>query len=111
MFDVESDGPIPGNYSIICLGAVIVAPDLHRTFQGQLKPISDTFIPEALAISGFTRDECLGFDEPKYVMNQFAQWLKSNCKGRVIFVSDNNGFDWQFINWCCPASFEHKVPP
>ena len=21
------------------------------------------------------------------------------CFGRTLFVSDNNGFDWQFINW------------
>lgn len=99
MVDIESDGPIPGDYSMICFGAVIVEPEMSRTFYGQLKSISDRFIPEALAVSGFTREQCLGFDDPKMVMEKFRHWLKTNCKGRCMFVSDNNGFDWQFINW------------
>jgi hypothetical protein len=32
-------------------------------------------------------------------MDDFARWIKHNAKGRALFVSDNNGFDWQFINW------------
>ena len=64
MVDVESDGPIPGDYSMVCFGAVIVEPALDRTFYGQLKPISDRFVPEALAVSGFTRDQTLAFEEP-----------------------------------------------
>ena len=99
MVDIESDGPIPGDYSMIGIGAVIVEPELNRTFYGKLKPISDQFIPDALAVSGFSRDECLRFHDPKEVMQQFHEWLASNCKGRMMFVSDNNGFDWQFINW------------
>ena len=99
MVDIESDGPIPGDYSMICFGAVIVEPELNRTFYGKLKPISEAFIPDALAVSGFSRDECLSFDDPQDVMQRFAAWLASNCKGRPRFVSDNNGFDWQFINW------------
>lgn len=99
MVDVEADGPIPGDYSMISFGAVIVEPGLERSFYGQLMPISEKFIPEALAVSGFTRDETLAFDEPIQVMAEFQKWLSMNCKGRYLFVSDNNGFDWQFINW------------
>ena len=57
MVDIESDGPIPGDYSMVCFGAVLVDEKLDRTFYGKLKPISDTFNPEALAISGFSRAE------------------------------------------------------
>ena len=99
MVDVESDGPIPGDYSMICFGAVIVEPQLNRSFYGQLKPISESFIADALAISGFTRDECLAFNDPKSVMEAFREWITANSKGRTMFISDNNGFDWQFINW------------
>lgn len=99
MVDIESDGPIPGDYSMVSFGAVIVEPGLERTFYGRLAPISEKFIPEALAVSGHTRDECLAFDEPRAVMERFAEWLGVNCAGRCMFVSDNNGFDWQFINW------------
>ena len=99
MVDIESDGPIPGDYSMICFGAVIVEPELKRTFYGQLKPFSDKFIPEALAVSGFTREATMAFDDPKSVMESFRDWVKTECKGRAMFISDNNGFDWQFINW------------
>jgi hypothetical protein len=99
MVDIEADGPIPGEYSMVCFGAVIVEPTLNRTFYGKLKPISDKWIPEALKVSGFNRDESLTFDEPTEVMTRFESWLKENAKDRPMFVSDNNGFDWQFINW------------
>lgn len=99
MVDIEADGPIPGDYSMVCFGAVIVEPALDRTFYGQLKPISDRFVPEALAVSGFTRDQTLAFEEPMEVMTRFREWLAANCKNRAFFISDNNGFDWQFINW------------
>jgi len=32
-------------------------------------------------------------------MEQFETWLRENVTDRPLFVSDNNGFDWQFINW------------
>lgn len=99
MVDVEADGPIPGDYSMICFGAVVVEPSLDKTFYGRLKPISDKWIPEALAVSGFTREETLQFDDPKTVMAEFKAWISTVTKGHPIFVSDNNGFDWQFINW------------
>lgn len=99
MVDIEADGPIPGDYSMICFGAVIVEPGLKRTFYGQLRPISDKFVPEALAVSGCTREATMGFDDPQSVMESFRDWVKAECRGRALFISDNNGFDWQFINW------------
>ena len=99
MVDIEADGPIPGDYSMVCFGAVIVEPSLNRTFFGRLKPVSEQFLPEALAVSGFTREECLEFDDAKQVMERFREWLAFTCKGRTLFISDNNGFDWQFMNW------------
>ena len=38
MVDVEADGPIPGDYSMICFGAVVVKEGLDQTFYGRLKP-------------------------------------------------------------------------
>lgn len=99
MVDIESDGPIPGDYSMICFGAVIVEPALDRTFYGKLRPISEKWIPEALNVSGFSRDDVLKFTDPAEVMAQFDNWLKENVDDRPMFISDNNGFDWQFINW------------
>ena len=98
MVDIESDGPIPGDYSMVCLGAVVVEPSLAKTFYGKLKPISEQWIPEALAVSGFSREETLQFEDPKTVMQEFAAWIEGNNKNRLLFISDNNGFDWSFIN-------------
>ncbi len=99
MVDIESDGPIPGDFSMISFGAVLVDERLDKTFYGKLKPISNNFISEALAVSGHTRDEVLTFDDPKKVMNDFADWIKETCDDKPIFISDNNGFDWMFICW------------
>ena len=99
MVDIEADGPIPGDYSMVCFGAIVVEPSLTKTFYGKLKPASEKWDPEALKVSGFTRDQTLTFDAPKTVMESFDKWIAKNSKGRPIFISDNNGFDWQFINW------------
>ncbi|ACU63227.1 3'-5' exoribonuclease domain-containing protein [Chitinophaga pinensis] len=99
MVDVESDGPIPGDYSMISFGAVKVDGILDKTFYGRLKPVSEKFIPEALAVSGHTRAETLTFDDPKKVMNDFQNWISKVCNDRPIFISDNNGFDWMFVCW------------
>jgi hypothetical protein len=96
--DIEADGPIPGDYSMISFGAVVVEPALDRTFGARLKPISDQWIPEALAVSGHTRDDTLGFADPKAEMQRFAAWL-GTLGGRLIFIADNNGFDWMFVCW------------
>jgi hypothetical protein len=36
MVDVESDGPIPGDYSMVCFGAVLVRPGLEPSFYARL---------------------------------------------------------------------------
>jgi len=97
--DVESDGPVPGKYSMVCLGAVVVEPSLSRTFYGRTRPISELWLPEALAVSGFRREDHLGFDDPREVMARFAAWLKESSRGRPVFCSDNLAYDWQFVNW------------
>lgn len=70
--DVEADGPIPNPYSMICFGAVVLTPTLDKTFYGQCKPISDVFVPDALAVSGFSRDETLTFEDPNDTMKRFS---------------------------------------
>ena len=97
--DVESDGPVQGINSMICFGAVVVEDGLKKTFYGKLKPISDEYIPEALEISGFSREEHETFDEPQKVMKEFDEWLSINVNGKPVLISDNNGYDAAWINW------------
>ena len=101
MVDIESDGPIPGteDYSMICFGAVLVDETLSKTFYGKLRPISSKWLPAALAISGFTREETLQFPDARLTMNEFEAWLATHCPNDPAFISDNNGFDYGFINW------------
>lgn len=104
MFDVESDGPIYGVHSMISFGAVVVEEGLKRTFYAELKPISEKWIPDALAVSGFTREQTLKFEDPSSVMKRFNIWLNSlkkdlKDKERLLFISDNNGYDFPWINY------------
>ena len=101
MVDVEADGPIPGDYSMVNFGAVLVEEKLERVFySGPLFPIAKKYNPEALAISGYQRDylERMGMD-PKQRMIAFEAWVQENVPKKPVFISDNNGFDWSFINW------------
>ena len=98
--DVESDGPIIGKHSMICFGAVVFDDNLDKTFYGECKPESNSeFIPDALAISGFSREETLKFQNPQQTMEEFAKWLDTNSKGRPVLISDNNGYDASWINY------------
>jgi hypothetical protein len=99
MVDVESDGPIPKKYSMVCFGAIVVEPTLSKTFYGRTRPISEGWDPAALAISGVSREQHLSFDDPRVVMEDFEAWIAKNCVGKPRFVSDNNGYDWQWINF------------
>jgi len=99
--DVEADGPIPGTYSMLEFAAVKLTPKLETTYySGKIKPITDYFEEEALRAIGADRKLYIESGrEPQAVMKDFENWLKTESKGRPIFMSDNVAFDWQFINW------------
>ena len=98
--DTEADGPIPGDYSMISFGAVVVgAPE--RTFYRELQPISERFDPEALAVSGLDR-AALARDgaAPETAMRELAAWLSEvSPQRRPVFVGFNAAFDWMFVHW------------
>lgn len=99
MVDVESDGPIPGDYSMLSFGIVPVSDPEAEFYSGIMKPISDKFVPEALAVNKIDRNIALqiGFD-PKGAMLDCENWLQM-FPGRPMFISDNNGFDAMFVFW------------
>jgi hypothetical protein len=101
MVDVEADGPAPGLYSMASFGAVVVRDGLKDTFYSEvLKPLEGAkWINEAIAVSNITRDQMLGGADPKQRMADFVAWLNGVCVGKPMFISDNNGYDWQFMNW------------
>jgi hypothetical protein len=101
MMDVEADGPAPGLYSMASFGAVVVREGLKDTFYSDiLKPLEGAaWIDEAIAVSNITRAQMVKGANPAAVMPAFVAWLNKVGEGRPMFVSDNNGYDWQFMNW------------
>jgi DNA polymerase III epsilon subunit-like protein len=73
--DVETAGPIPGEYSLLSIGACVV-DDPAKTFSCELKPINRNADPKALEVSGLSLDELAKNGlEPAEAMRAFKQWL------------------------------------
>lgn len=108
--DVEADGPIPGPYSMLSFGAVAAgtmaesfspAGASPATFYRELRPISDEFVPAALAVSGLDRDVLAreGAD-PAVAMREFGRWVTETAgECRPVFVAYPASFDWMFVYW------------
>jgi DNA polymerase III epsilon subunit-like protein len=98
--DIETSGPIPGEYSLLSIGACVAyKPD--RGFACQVKPISTNADPQALEVTGLRLDDLLltGLT-PEEAMERFAQWITEVSAGSPpVFVGLNASFDWSFINY------------
>lgn len=98
--DVEADGPCPGIYSMVKLGAVVVNPHLDLTFYAEMAPITETYDPNALSACGLSRAQTMQFDRAVHGMESFRRWIQDTCADKKpVFVSDNPAFDWQFVNY------------
>jgi DNA polymerase III epsilon subunit-like protein len=98
--DVETAGPVPGEYSMLSIGACVAA-DPSATFACELKPINDRFVPEALEVSGLSLDR-LQRDgtEPEAAMRHFRAWIEDVAGDATpVFVGFNAPFDWSFVNY------------
>jgi hypothetical protein len=99
--DVETAGPIPGEYSLLSIGACVV-DDPAKTFSCELKPINRNADPKAPEVSGLSLDELAKNGlEPAEAMRAFTQWLDAlvGKDGSVVFVGLNAPFDWSFVNY------------
>jgi len=98
VIDVEADGPIPGEFSMIEIG-IVVLPDL-KTFTRKIRPISKNWVPEALMVSGFSREETMKFQAASAATLEFVNFIEENAdEKRSTMWSDNPAFDWQFVNY------------
>lgn len=99
--DVETAGPIPGEFSLLSIGACAV-DDASLTFACELKPINRNADPMALKVTGLSLEtlERTGL-APEEGMKQFADWLKglASVDERLVFVGFNAPFDWSFVNF------------
>ncbi len=98
--DVETAGPYPGRYSLLSIGACVVA-DPTFTFYVELQPLSPDFVPDALAITNLNMTTLAEQGlSPAEAMLSFAGWLDTVAPENVrrVFVGFNAPFDWMFIN-------------
>lgn len=98
--DIEAAGPIPGEYSMLSLGACLVE-DPRISFYAELRPINEKYIPDALKVGGLSLERLRQEgQDPGVVMPALKAWLEQVVgERRAVFVGFNASFDWAFVNW------------
>ena len=99
--DVETAGPIPGDYSLLSIGACTIFEPQY-TFYIELKPINDNFTEESAAIHGLSFEGLMTEGEsPEAALTRFEEWLINQAapNQQPVFVAFNAAFDWMFINY------------
>jgi hypothetical protein len=109
--DIETDGPIPGPYSMLSFALVYAGtfdgnefarPDNYRrVFYEELRPISEAFEPEALHVNGLDRSRLIREGSaPERAMTEASQWVKDVAgDGRPVLVAYPLSFDWSWLYW------------
>lgn len=103
--DVETDGPIPGVYSMLSFGSAAYLADktLLGTFAANLHQLPEaTTHPETMAwwaTQPAAWAACRqNLEEPALAMNRYLTWLKS-LPGKLVFVSYPVASDFMFVYW------------
>lgn len=109
--DVETDGPIPGHYSMLSFGIAVAgaydgrdftrADPTARTFYAELRPVAERWQAEALEVNGLDRDHLLRHGRPpEDAMTDAAAWVLAQAgRGRPVLVAHPVAFDWSFLYW------------
>jgi hypothetical protein len=109
--DVETDGPIPGPYSMLSFALVFAGTfdgvtfrrpeNYDQIFYTELKPISDEFQTEALEINGLDRARlCIAGNDPASAMTQASSWIRTIAgAARPVLVAYPLSFDWAWLYW------------
>lgn len=109
--DVETDGPIPGSFSILSFALVyagsfdgtrFVRPNsFDDSFYRELKPISSNFQRDALKVNGLDRNYLLENGlQPEDAMAQANEWIvKKAGSARPVLVAYPLSFDWAWLYW------------
>jgi hypothetical protein len=109
--DVETDGPIPGPFSMLSFALVYAGSFDGNQFQRpanydkrlytELKPISDNFEPDALRVNGLDRTRLsLQGESPEKAMTDAFQWVKRiSGPAQPVLVAYPLSFDWSWLYW------------
>jgi hypothetical protein len=109
--DVETDGPIPGRFSMLSFGFAVAGrfdgtrfartdPE-SETFYRELRPISDQFDPETAAVSGLDRADLVVHGmAPERAMTEASEWVRAVSDGGTpVLVAYPKSFDWSWLWW------------
>jgi hypothetical protein len=110
--DVETDGPIPGPFSLLSFALVRAGTfdgenytrergTSRHHFYCELKPISDQFQTQALEVNGLDRMRLQREGlEPAIAMSRAASWIKVTAgECRPVLVAYPLSFDWSWLYW------------
>lgn len=109
--DVETDGPIPGDYSMLSFALVLagtfdgerfLAPAQYDvSFDAELQPVGAQFDPAALAVNGLDRERLRREGRaPAEVMREASSWVDAQARGGTpVLVAYPLGFDWAWLHW------------
>ena len=103
--DVETDGPIPGVYSMLSIGSAAYLPDktLVSGFTANLETLQGaTTHPETMKWWEGQREAWAACRQdprpPEEVMPDYVRWLKT-LPGTPVFVAYPAAFDFMFVCW------------
>jgi hypothetical protein len=109
--DVETDGPIPGPFSMLSFALVYAGrfdgvqferpSSYEKRFYAELKPISGEFEPEALAVNGLDRARLSREgQDPTDAMRAAVTWVNElSIGGEPVLVAYPLSFDWTWLYW------------
>lgn len=124
--DVETDGPIPGPFSLLSFAIVYAGTfdgkrferplNYERVFYRELKPISENFQEEALRINGLDRSRLsVTGESPQAAMTDAYDWVRDIAgQAQPVLVAYPLSFDWSWLYWYfvrfCPdgSPFEYS---
>lgn len=109
--DIETDGSIPGVYSMLSFALVYAGrfdgehferpAHFDQSLYRELRPISDEFQPEALKVNNLDRNRLIQEGEcPDVAMTEAAEWVHSIAgPSKPILVAYPLSFDWAWLYW------------
>ncbi len=103
--DIETDGPIPGEYSMLSFGSAAYLADktLLATFTANLETLpeagTDPKTMQWWQTQPAAWQACrTDLQSPQTAMTEYVSWLKQ-LPGKCVFVGHPAGFDFTFIYW------------
>jgi len=109
--DVETDGPIPGPFSMLSFALVYAGsfdgkrfqrpPDYDLFLYKELKPISEKYQEEALRVNGLDRSRlCREGEMPASAMTEACRWVnKIAGHAKPVLIAYPLSFDWSWLYW------------